>query len=124
MVKIKKFTETDKEFIELARIDNLVNHDSIAHPDDDKDAWVIRDKSLIKDRLLLYNNNMLIGVMYYTQGRDENNRTTFFTLHLDPNYNNLECRELLYQRMLKEIKKYNSNKFLTSVYKHPNYFLL
>ena len=39
MIEIKKFTETDKEFIELARIDNLVNHDSIDHPDDDKNDW-------------------------------------------------------------------------------------
>ena len=78
MIEIKKFTETDQEFIELARIDNLVNHDSIAHPDEDKNDWKIRDKSLIRDRLLLYDNQILIGVVYYSQGRDENNRTTFF----------------------------------------------
>ena len=73
MAKIKNFTETNKEFQELARIDNLVNHDSIDHPDDDKDSWKIRDKSLIRDRLLLYNNDKLIGALYYSQGRDENN---------------------------------------------------
>ena len=44
MIQIKKFTETDFEFRELARIDNLVNHDSIHHPDDDKRQWKIRDK--------------------------------------------------------------------------------
>ena len=38
MIEIKKFTETDAEFKELARIDNLVNHDSIDHPDDDKNS--------------------------------------------------------------------------------------
>ena len=123
MIKIKKFKETDDEFKELARIDNLVNHDSISHPDDDKDAWKIRDKSLIKDRLLLYNDSTLIGVMYYTQGRDDNNRTTFFTLHLDPKYNTQESRELLYERMLEEIKSFKSNKILTAVYDHPNYHL-
>ena len=88
MVEIRKFHETDEEFKELAQIDNLVNHDSISHPDDDKDNWIIRDKSLIRDRLLLYNEDTLIGVLYYSQGRDENSRTTFFTTHLDPNYNN------------------------------------
>ena len=31
--------ETDLEFEELARISNLVNHDSINHPDDDKESW-------------------------------------------------------------------------------------
>ena len=87
MIEIKKFTETDKEFIELARIDNLVNHDSIYHPDDDKNSWEIRDKSIIRNRLLLYDNSILIGVIYYSQGRDENNKTCFYTLNLDPAYN-------------------------------------
>ena len=39
MIEIKKFTETDQEFKEVARIDNLVNHDCIYHPDDDKNNW-------------------------------------------------------------------------------------
>ena len=56
MLEIKKFMETDEEFRELARIDNLVNHDSIDHPDDDKKDWELRDKSIIRDRLLLYKN--------------------------------------------------------------------
>ncbi len=59
MVEIKKFNETDEEFNELARIDNLVNHDSIDHPDDDKKDWELRDKSIIRDRLLLYKNKNL-----------------------------------------------------------------
>ena len=95
MIEIKKFTATDKEFIELARIDNLVNHDSIDHPDDDKNNWKIRDKSIIRNRLLLYNNSILIGAIYYSQGRDENNRTTFYTLNLDPQYNRNGYRKLL-----------------------------
>ena len=36
MIEIRNFTATDHEFNELARIDNLVNHDSISHPDEDK----------------------------------------------------------------------------------------
>ena len=71
MIEIRKFNETDTEFKELARIDNLVNHDSIDHPDDDKNEWEIRDKNLIRDRLLLYKDDILIGAMYYSQGRDE-----------------------------------------------------
>ena len=57
MITVKNFTETDKEFKELARIDNLVNHDSINHPDDDKNAWEIIFKILIRDILVLYNND-------------------------------------------------------------------
>ena len=64
MIQIKKFTETNKEFKELARIDNLVNHDVIYHPDDDKRDWKIRDKSIIRNRLLLYDDDKLIGVVY------------------------------------------------------------
>jgi len=121
MIEIKKFTATDREFKELARIDNLVNHDSINHPDDDKRDWKIRDKSLIRDRLLLYNNKQLIGVLYYSQGRSENNRTCFYTLNLDPSYNDKGYRELLYNKMLKAVQKFNCNKLLTGIYDHPNY---
>ena len=124
MLIIKKFTETDLEFNELARIDNLVNHDSINHPDDDKRDWAIRDKSLIRNRLLLYKDSLLIGAMYYGQGRDKNNRTTFFTLNIDPAYNTQKPRELLYNRMLEQIKSFDSNKILTGIYEHPNYDLV
>ena len=121
MITVKNFTETDLEFKELARIDNLVNHDSINHPDDDKNDWKIRDKSLIRDRLLLYNNDILIGVLYYSQGRDENKRTCFYTLHLDPAYNNNGYRKLLYNKMLDRVKFFNCNQLHTTIYDHPNY---
>ena len=121
MITVKNFTETDKEFKELARIDNLVNHDSINHPDDDKNDWEIRDKSLIRDRLLLYNSDYLIGVLYYSQGRDENNRTCFYTLHLDPAYNNNGYRKLLFNKVLDRVKLFNCNQLHTTIYDHPNY---
>ena len=124
MFQIEKFKETDEEFIELARIDNLVNHDSIDHPDDDKRDWGMRDKSLIRDRLLLYKDEILVGAIYYSQGRDENSQATFFTLNIDPNHNTSESRDLLYNGMLKEIKLFNSNKIFTSIYNHPNYDLV
>jgi len=121
MIEIKKFRETDLEFKECARIDNLVNHDVIYHPDDDKNNWKIRDKSIIRNRLLLYDNSILIGVIYYSQGRDENNRTCFYTLNLDPKYNHKGYRYLLYSKMLEEIKIFNCNLVHTSIYDHPNY---
>ena len=121
MISIKNFTATDFEFQELARIDNLVNHDSISHPDEDKNDWNIRDKSIIRNRLLLYKDNILIGVIYYSQGRDENKKTTFFTLHLDPHYNNNGYRKLLYDKMLERVEIFNCDKVLTSIYDHLNY---
>ena len=121
MIKIKNFNETDKEFEELARIDNLVNHDSIHHPDDDKNSWKIRDKNIIRNRLLLYDNNILIGVIYYSQGRDKNNKTCFYTLNLDPAYNHKGYRHLLYNTMLEKAKKFSCNMVHTSIYDHPNY---
>ena len=120
-VEIKKFTETVLEFKELARIDNLVNHDFISHPDNDKNDWKIRDRGQIRNRLLLYKNNILIGVIYYSQGKDENSRTAFYTLHLDPTYNNNGYRNLLYNKMLEEVKVFNCNLVHTSIYNHPNY---
>ena len=121
MIKIKNFTATDKEFQELCIIDNLVNHDSIDHPDDDKNNWENRDKNLFRDRLLLYKDNKLIGVIYFSQGRGKNNRTCFYTLNLNPEYNNNGYRKLLYKAMLKEVEKINCNLIHTSIYDHPNY---
>ena len=121
MIEIKKFTATDKEFKELARIDNLVNHDSINHPDEDKREWSIRDKNIIRNRLLLYKDNILIGALYYSQGRDENSKTAFYTLNLDPNYDNKGFRKLLYDKMLIEVKNFNCDLIHTSIYDHPNY---
>ena len=121
MIEIKKFTATDEEFKEGARIDNLVNHDIIYHPDDDKNNWKIRDKSIIRNRLLLYDNSILIGVIYYSQGREKNNRTCFYTLNLDPKYNHKGYRHLLYSKMLEEVKIFNCNLVHTSIYDHPNY---
>ena len=124
MLVIKKFNDTEKNFKELSRIDNLVNHDSISHPDDDKREWIIRDKNLVRDRLLLYKKKLLIGVMYYSQGRGNNTKTTFFTLNIDPSYNTKQTRELLFNKMIQEIKSFDSNKILTGVYEHPNYDLV
>tara|TARA_B100001142_G_scaffold244399_1_gene243690 strand:+ start:4317 stop:5288 length:972 start_codon:yes stop_codon:yes gene_type:complete len=121
MIEIKKFTATNEEFKEIARINNLVNHDSIDHPDYYKEDWAIRDQSLIRDRLLLYNEKKLIGLLYYVQGRDENRKICFFNIVLDPKYHNNEYRELLYQKMLKKIKKFDANKLVSNIYDHANY---
>ena len=121
MIQIKNFNETDEEFKELARIDNLVNHDSISHPDDDKREWNIRDKNIIRNRLLLYKDNTLIGVLYYSQGRAENSKTAFYTLNLDPDYDNQGFRKLLFDKLLIEVKAFNCNLVHTSIYEHPNY---
>ena len=121
MIQIKKFNATDIEFRDIARIRNLVNHDSIDHPDEDKTDWAIRDKSIIRNRLLLYNDNTLIGLLYYAQGRDENSQTSFFNIVIDPQYNNHGYRELLYQEMLQEVQGFKCNKLFSNIYEHPNY---
>tara|TARA_B100001142_G_scaffold88365_1_gene90219 strand:- start:2625 stop:3596 length:972 start_codon:yes stop_codon:yes gene_type:complete len=121
VIEIRKFTATNFEFEEIARVRNLVNHDSNDHPDYDKDDWKIRDKSLIRDRLLIYNKNTLIGLLYYVQGRAENNKMCFFNIVLDPKHNNKGYRESLYQKMLNQIKKFNCNKVFSNIYDHANY---
>tara|TARA_B100000609_G_C17221851_1_gene440712 strand:+ start:3917 stop:4885 length:969 start_codon:yes stop_codon:yes gene_type:complete len=121
MVQIKKFKATDEEFIEIAKIRNLVNHDCVDHPDEDKNDWEIRDKSKIRNRLLLYDNKKLIGLLYYTQGRGENNQTSFFNILINPKYNNNGFREMLYQEMLNEVKCFECNQLYSNVYEHSNY---
>ena len=121
MVHIKKFKATDKEFIEIAKIRNLINHDSIDHPDEDKNDWKIKDKSKIRNRLLLYDNKKLIGLIYYTQGRDENSKTAFFNILINPKFNNNGFREILYQEMLNEVKDFQCNQLYYNIYEHSNY---
>jgi len=86
MTEIKNFTETDNEFKEIARLYNLVSHDDKEHPDDIKDDWAIRDQSLIRDRLFLYQDNAVIGYLGFGQGRAENKHNCYFNIFLDPDY--------------------------------------
>ena len=57
MPQIKPFTGTDLEFKEIARVQNLVHHDSIDHPDDLKRSWDIRDTSKVSEKQLLYQSS-------------------------------------------------------------------
>ena len=70
---------------------------------------------------MLYNDNKLIGVVYYSQGRVPNERICFYTLNLDPNFNNKGYRTLLFNKLLEKIKVFNANKLFTGIYDHPNY---
>ena len=121
MITIKKFTATSNEFQEITRIKNIVDHDSISHIDDLKNSWINRDKTLISNNFLIYKKNTLIGNISYNQGRDGNSKTAFYTLNLDPRYNDNGYRELLYNKMIKDVKKFSCNKLLTTIYEHSNY---
>ena len=121
MTQIKKFTETDFEFQEIARLYNLVSHDDKDHPDDVKDDWEIRDKSIIRNRLFLYRDNAVIGYLGYGQGRDENKQNCYFNIFLDPQFNGNGYRELLYDRMCKDIQTFKCNRLYADIYEHPNY---
>ena len=121
MIKIKKFTETDFEFYAITRLYNLVSHDDITHIDDEKDDWSIRDKNTVRDRLLLYKEDMVIGFLRYGQGREKNKQKCFFNIFIDPDYNGFKYRQLLYDEMLKEVNKFNCNGLYMDVYEHPNY---
>ena len=121
MKEIKKFTETDNEFQEIARLYNLVSHDDKDHPDDVKDDWEIRDKNLIRDRLFLYQDNTVIGYLGYAQGRDKNKQNCYFNIYLDPNFNGNGYRQLLYDKMLKAVQAFSCNRMYMSIYEHENY---
>jgi len=121
MIKIKSFTETDFEFSEVTRLYNLVSHDDKEHVDDMKEGWAVRDKSLKRDRLLLHEDDMIVGYLGYAQGRDKNNRNCYFNIFLDPQYNGNGYRQLLYDRMREDIKAFNCNRLYADVYEHPNY---
>ena len=121
MTEIKKFTESDFEFQEIAKLYNRVSHDNITHVEDVKDNWIIRDQSLQQDRLFIYQDNTLIGYLGYGQGRDTNKQKSFFNIFLNPDYNGKGNRQLLYEKMLEEIKAFNCNALFMPIYDHPNY---
>ena len=121
MLEIKNFTETTFEFEEVTRLYNLVSHDHVDHPDDMKEGWEIRDKSLIRDRLLLYKNDQMLGYLGYAQGRKENAKNCYFNIFLDPSYNGNGYRQLLYDKMLEEVQIFNCNRLYADVFEHPNY---
>ena len=120
-LKIKKFTETDFEFQEIARLYNLVSHDGKDHPDDVKDDWEIRDKSVIRNRLFLYQDNAVIGYLGYGQGRDKNKKNCYFNIFLDPNFNGNGYRQQLYEQMLQEVQAFSCNRLYMPIYEHQNY---
>jgi len=121
MIEIKYFTETDFEFQEVTRLFNLVSHDDIEHVDDMKEGWAVRDKSLKRDRLLLYDDEAVLGFLGYAQGRDENHKNCYFNIYLDPHYNGHGYRKLLYDRMLADIQTFDCNRLYADIYEHPNY---
>jgi len=121
MTKITSFTGTDFEFHEITRLYNLVSHDDKEHVDDMKDGWAVRDKSIQRDRLLLFDENLVLGYLGYAQGRDENHRNCYFNIFLDPQYNGKKYRQLLYDRMLEDIKAFECNRLYADIYEHPNY---
>ena len=120
-MEIKNFTETDFEFKEITRLYNLVSHDDKEHVDDMKEGWAIIDKSLQRDRLLLYNGDSVLGYLGYAQGRNENHRNCYFNIFLDPEYNGNGYRQILYERMREDIQSFDCNKLYADVYEHPNY---
>jgi len=121
MLEIKNFSETDFEYNEVTRLYNLVSHDDKEHVDDMKEGWAIRDKSLHRDRLLLYEDDNVLGFLGYAQGRKKNHRNCYFNIYLDPKYNGNGYRQLLYERMLEDIQVFNCNRLYADIYEHSNY---
>ena len=121
MFHIKDFNETDHDFTEICRIENLINIDSISHPDEKKDHWEIRNKSRYYDKILAYNDDSLVGLINLAQGEGSNDRNFYFSIYIDPTYNGKGVRRLLYKELLKRTQKFNCIALYPSIYDHPNY---
>ena len=123
-MEIKNFTETDFEFKEITRLFNLVSHDDKEHVDDMKEGWAIIDKSLKRDRLLLYEDDNVLGYLGYAQGRNENHRNCYFNIFLDPQYNGNGYRQILVDVLLVQLlTNLHMLQFITDLIKHFNPFL-
>ena len=121
MIEIKNFRAIDFEFEEITRIYNRVSHDARTHIDIEKENWSLLDKKVAYDRLLLYNDNSIIGFLRYMQGRESNKQKCFFNIFIDPVFNGNGYRQLLYDNMLEDIKSFNCNGLYMEIFDHPNY---
>ena len=121
MIEIKKFTETDTEFQEICRVENLIRFDSVAIPEEKKRWWQKRNKEKTFRKLLLYCDNNFIGVIHYCKGIKENQQNCYFSIYLDPQYQNDNFYETLYNAMLEDIRQFKCNKLFPYVFEHPNY---
>ena len=121
MISIKPFAETDKEFNEICRVENLMRFDNVSTPKEMKRWWNNRNKNRISKKLLLYKNYKLIGVLHYTQGLKENKKNCYFGIYLDPVFSNNGYQKQLYDKMLQEVKKFNCTKLFPSSFEHSNY---
>ena len=81
MFYIKDFNETDYDFAEICRIENLINIDSISHPAEKKDHWETRNKSRYYDKILAYNDDLLVGLINLAQGEGSNDRNFYFSIY-------------------------------------------
>jgi len=121
MIEIQDFKETYQEFIDICKIENLINHDSISHPQEMRDCWNIRNKQRYYNKLLAYKENNLVGVLHLAQGQGSNDRNFYFSMYIDPDFNKLGIRELLYNELLKRVRSFNCKALYPYVYEHPNY---
>ena len=121
MTLIKKFTEKDSEFRSIVDIYNMVSHDEKVHIDEEKEDWSNRDKSIVTERLLLYIDNKIVGFLRYSLGKKINKHKCFFNIFIDPRFNNQGFRQLLYGKMLDNIKLFNCDALYMEIYDHVNY---
>ncbi|MDP6684473.1 MAG: GNAT family N-acetyltransferase [Candidatus Marinimicrobia bacterium] len=121
MLKVKKWTESDYDFREIARIQNLVNHDSIDHPDDLKQKWLNRHKTVLAEKYFLSENEINTGILHFSQGSKANNQNGYFDICLDPDFQTYSNYKLLYDQLLKRVKKFNCNRLFPWCYLHDNY---
>ncbi len=121
MLEIKKWTESDKDFQEIAQIQNLVNHDSIDHPDDLKQKWLNRDKTVLTEKYFLCKNGERKGILHFSQGSKVNKRNCYFNIYLDPDIQTHSNYNLLYEQLLKRVSEFNCNRLFPWTFLHDNY---
>ena len=74
MLEIKYWSESNFDFEEIARIQNLVNHDTIEHANDLKQKWENRDKTVLSEKYFLCNNIKNVGIKILVIYKLENHK--------------------------------------------------
>ncbi len=121
MLEIKYWSESNFDFEEIARIQNLVNHDTIEHANDLKQKWENRDKTVLSEKYFLCNNIKNVGILHFSQGVQVNKRNCYFNIYMDPDFQSTSNYKILYDQLLKSVAEFDCSRLFPWTFLHSNY---
>ena len=116
MLKITRWSENINELREMCRIQGLITHDYIPDPDYYMDHWHLRYKSCFKEKLIISQDDTIIGCAYLSQGREVNKTNLYFELYINPVFQQKGYGTLAFELIYKQAKDIGCTKLFTFIW--------